>query len=327
MKLNKAFLVLCFALLLVGVPLSGFAQVTTLPDPGTLPDSSLYFLKSWKESIQLFFTFDVEKKATQYIHLAEVRLAEYQKMIEKGKQEIADKTLMKYEDQLKRALQKAEEFSAIGGSASGGKSKNEEKANEVKTKIEEATAKHLQVFQENLAKAPEAAKKGLEKAIKASQKGMEKVREAIEKKEQNSQTPTMNKPTAFNLIFRYGVGAKNELNTFNNTFTKDMVIDPPITVNLKLSNNEFESIYQKINKLKLFNKGESTKSSQPNVSVIPCSSYYLNVQDNSNQKELFWDNCRGRISDKFQQFTDFIILIIKSKEEYKKLPPTKGGYI
>jgi len=36
----------------------------------------------------------------------------------------------------------------------------------------------------------------------------------------------------FNLIFKYGVGAKNEFNTFKGTYTKDMVMDPSVTVNL-----------------------------------------------------------------------------------------------
>ncbi len=44
--------------------------------------------------------------------------------------------------------------------------------------------------------------------------------------------------TDFNIIFRYGVGAKNELDTFNGTYTWDMVVDPSITVNLSLSNKE-----------------------------------------------------------------------------------------
>jgi hypothetical protein len=57
------------------------------------------------------------------------------------------------------------------------------------------------------------------------------------------------RPTNFNLVFKYGVGAKNELNTFDQTFTKDMVMDPSVTVKMKLSDNELNSIYQKINNL------------------------------------------------------------------------------
>jgi hypothetical protein len=89
----------------------------SLPNPGTLPDSSFYFLKSWKESIQTFFTFGAENKAKQFLHLADVRLAEYQKMIEMGKTDIALKTLEKYEKQLDQAMTKIKEAEEGGGTA------------------------------------------------------------------------------------------------------------------------------------------------------------------------------------------------------------------
>jgi hypothetical protein len=140
------------------------------------------------------------------------------------------------------------------------------------------------------------------------------------------QNPPTGGPTTFNLIFRYGVGAKNELNTFEQTYTRDMVMDPPVTIKLKLSDSELNSIFQRINDLKLFD--ESAEPVEGNgFGGIPCSNYYLKVQIDSAQKELSWDNCREKISDKLQEFTNYIIQIIESKEEYKKLPTPKGGYL
>ncbi len=139
------------------------------------------------------------------------------------------------------------------------------------------------------------------------------------------QNPPTGGPTTFNLIFKYGVGAKNELDTFKQIYTKDMVMNPPVTINFKLSDSELAGIYQKINDLKLFDKSE--EKADGNMFVTPCSSYYLKVQIDSTQKELSWDDCRGKISDKLQQFTNYIISVIESKEEYKKLPAPKGGYI
>lgn len=130
------------------------------------PDSPFHFLQTWKESIQIFFTFGTENKAKQYFHLAEVRWAEYQQMLEKGKTEIAQKTLDKYGEQLNNALDKVKEL--------------QEKGKDVKDlsqKIEEAISKHLEVLQENLQKVPDEAKKGVENAIEKSQKGLEKVLE------------------------------------------------------------------------------------------------------------------------------------------------------
>jgi len=130
-----------------------------LPDPGTLPDSTFYFLKSWKESIQTFFTFGAENKVKQYLHLAEVRLAEYQKMIEKGKTEIAQKTLDKYEKRLNHATQKIEEL--------------ENKGKDVKNiskELLDITSKHINILERNLQKVPETGKEGIKKALDAAKK-------------------------------------------------------------------------------------------------------------------------------------------------------------
>jgi len=167
------FLVILLSFLTIG--LGALAQDNNLPSPGTTPDSSFYFLKIWKESIQTFFTFGEENKAKQYLHLAEVRLAEYQKMIEKGKTEIAQKTLDKYQEQLNRALEKTEQAKEKG--------KDVEKLKEA---ISEKILKHQEVLESVLEKVPEEAKEGIEKAIEASQKGFEKAIEAVsgEKKEE-----------------------------------------------------------------------------------------------------------------------------------------------
>ncbi len=65
----------------------------------------------------------------------------------------------------------------------------------------------------------------------------------IEKSEDFTVPP---RESNFNLIFKYGIFAKNELNTFDGTYTKDMVQDPSITVELSLSEEELDSIYEKM---------------------------------------------------------------------------------
>ena len=60
----------------------------------------------------------------------------------------------------------------------------------------------------------------------------------------------------FNLEFRYGVMAGNILDTFEGTYTKDMVTDLPITVELSLSDEEKETIYQKMVEIDFFDYPE-----------------------------------------------------------------------
>ena len=126
-----------FSLIVLSLLIGGFsvlAQDNTLPSPGLIPDSPFYFLKVWKEQIQLFFTFGAENKAKQYLHLSDVRLAEYQKMIEKGKTEIAQKTLDKYEKQLNRAIEITEELKNKG-----------KDVKDISQRLEDTVGKHISV--------------------------------------------------------------------------------------------------------------------------------------------------------------------------------------
>ncbi|MDI6703843.1 MAG: hypothetical protein QME40_04140 [bacterium] len=138
----------------------------------------------------------------------------------------------------------------------------------------------------------------------------------------------------FNLIFKYGVGAKNVLNTFEGTYTKDMIVDPPITVKLSLSNEELHKIYQKMIEINFFGYPDRFFVSVPPGEIVcmvtPYYSYYFKVEYNSKIKELWWeDNITNedKKAEKLRELIKLITDIIKSKEEYKKLPSPRGYYI
>jgi len=138
----------------------------------------------------------------------------------------------------------------------------------------------------------------------------------------------------FNLIFKYGVMARNELNTFEGTYTKDMVIDPSITVELSLTEEELDRIYQKMVEIDFFDYPDEYKATvfpwQSKGLKLPYSSYYFRVEYDSKTKELSWkDNIlnKDKRAEKLRELIKFIRDIIESKEEYKQLPPARGGYI
>ncbi len=64
-------------------------------------------------------------------------------------------------------------------------------------------------------------------------------------------------PLSFNFVFTYGVNADNVLNTFNGSFTKDLVCDPDTTVALVLAQADLDSIYRKMVEIDFFNYPES----------------------------------------------------------------------
>lgn len=149
----------------------------------------------------------------------------------------------------------------------------------------------------------------------------------------NSEPKRISNEIRFNLIFKYGVGAKNELNTFAATYTKDMIIDPPITTNIYLSKEEMDTILNKITEINFFDYPDKFTTSIPAGEglgmVTPYSSYYFKVEYGSKFKELLWeDNITNKDekADKMRELVKVIKDIVEYKKEYRKLPAPRGGY-
>jgi len=167
----KAISLLVTSVFLFSLGAGVLAQETELPNPGLTPDSPFYFLETIAEGIGTFFTFGDLKKAERYAALAAERLAEAKAVVEKGKPELAEKTLERYEMQLNNSRARTEKAMAEG--------KDTEKVMEVLAKVGKATSMHLEVLAEVYEKVPEQAKPAIEEAMKASVKGHEKAVEVL----------------------------------------------------------------------------------------------------------------------------------------------------
>ncbi len=125
------------------------------------------------------------------------------------------------------------------------------------------------------------------------------------------------------------MGAKNELNTFEGTYTKDLIIDGTKTTRLTLSPEELRQIQQKMVDIDFFNYPESFPP-KPGYRMYPRADYYIKVQNGSTVKEVSWntesliDSC---IQDNLGQLATYIMNIIVQKPEYKMLPPANGAYM
>ncbi len=71
---------------------------------GLLPDSPWYFLKSWKESVGLFFTFGKTEKAQKMLHLADLRLQEREALLDQGKEGEAQQVREKAAHRVRQAI-------------------------------------------------------------------------------------------------------------------------------------------------------------------------------------------------------------------------------
>jgi hypothetical protein len=137
----------------------------------------------------------------------------------------------------------------------------------------------------------------------------------------------------FNLEFKYGVMARNILDTFEGTYTKDMVADPPVTVELSLSEEEKDMIYEKMMEIEFFNYPDdfSIEVSSGDIigTVTPYNSYYFKVEYDYQIKELRWEDEITNQDEKADRLRELITLIrniIESKEAYKELPEPTSAY-
>lgn len=149
----KKILILILILILIFLPIqanpprvgspsrveAGFPD--DLPGPSVMPDSPFYFLKIWYEKIVLFFTFDAVKKVEKYKTFAEKRAYEIKEMIERGKEDLAEKPKEIYKSYLNKALNKLE-----GLIKKATERKKEELRQELEKKVEEIKNKLKQAI-------------------------------------------------------------------------------------------------------------------------------------------------------------------------------------
>jgi hypothetical protein len=175
MKIISALITLVF---LFSFGIGALAQETGLPKAGLTPDSPFYFLEIILEEIGTFFTFGDLKKAERHIALAAERLAETGAVAEKGKMELVEKSLERYENQLDKALRRIEKAETKG--------KN---TKEVAKTMAEVTYEHLVILNKGLGGAPEEIKSTIERAMTTLVKGHGKAVEILKAKDALGEIP------------------------------------------------------------------------------------------------------------------------------------------
>ncbi|MHB1125728.1 MAG: hypothetical protein ACYC2T_02045 [Bacillota bacterium] len=135
-------------------------------------------------------------------------------------------------------------------------------------------------------------------------------------------------PANFQFVLKYGVGAKNVLDTSKDTFTKDLVTAGTATTKLRLTPGERLTIYEQMRDIDILSYPEVIKPLK-GITVTPNVSYSLTISFGNIKKSIYWDSMselNGQRSDELRNLISNIMTLIESKKEYKKLPPARGGY-
>lgn len=140
-------------------------------------------------------------------------------------------------------------------------------------------------------------------------------------------------PKNFAFEFRYGVDAKNVLDTFNNKYTRDMVLDKNVTIDFKLTKLQLAQIYTKIIEIDFFDYPDNFAPKYGiffERKISPYSTYYLKVKAGKISKVFRWEDeqySQKIEAKKVRELLKLIIQMVEESPEYKKLPPPRGAYL
>ncbi len=136
----------------------------------------------------------------------------------------------------------------------------------------------------------------------------------------------------FNASLKFGVNARNELNTFQDTFTKDLILDGSVTTRLVLSQADLDSLEARFLSIDIFSYPDTFVAQHTDtVAVVtPHTTYILKLTRDDRQKVLYWEDALissdPRSTDLRSMF-DFVRTLVEGKPEYKSLPPARGSYL
>jgi hypothetical protein len=135
-------------------------------------------------------------------------------------------------------------------------------------------------------------------------------------------------PQLMQIYFKFGL---NELDTFHNTYQKDLVSAGTVKTGMWFTTREQEIILTQLNRIIFFNLPD-TIHAQPNVVISPSHGpQTLRVKYKGMDKTVVWyyplpEDVVNNFDYRLESTRDLLWDIIESKPEYKALPPVKGGY-
>ncbi|MHA6530633.1 hypothetical protein [Paenibacillus sp. BAC0078] len=136
------------------------------------------------------------------------------------------------------------------------------------------------------------------------------------------------KPEDFAFSVRYGVTAKNEINTYSGTVTKDLITNGTATANLKLTDAEMTDIYKRMRDLDVLGDLKLEVEDKA-CAQVPYEEEHWLIQINGGQRALDWSEEHCQITSdarKLKELRNVVVELVKSRSEYQALPEAEGGY-
>jgi len=149
-----------------------------------------------------------------------------------------------------------------------------------------------------------------------------------ETKQQNKMPKVLPEDFDFMVSFGYGEVTKNEINTYQDTVVKDLIMNGSATVNITFTMEEMRSIYEKMRVINIMGTKELLPTNQ-NCSQVPYNKDSWKISVDGETKNLTWSDKNCDVTSDAQQLLElrtFIQNIVAGKDAYKELPQAEGGY-
>ena len=130
------------------------------------------------------------------------------------------------------------------------------------------------------------------------------------------------------IYFQYGFN--NELDTFAETYQKDLILDGAVRVPFSLKASEQNEILRKALEIGFFSYPDTIRS-QPGVQISPDPSPdILRMEYGEQDRRVVWFyplDANDQHSKEILKMMDVIKRVVEAKPEYQALPPARGGYL
>ncbi len=145
-------------------------------------------------------------------------------------------------------------------------------------------------------------------------------------------------PADFAFTAAYGFYAKNVLDTFTGTFTKDIIAPPKPnpTITFRLSAEEMARLYQALVQIGILSypsvftpDAEQEAKTGVHHFVDPHPTYSLRVRAVGQERSVLWEDQGLSSAPKaaaLRNWFNMLQRMIEARPEYKAMPPTEGGY-
>ncbi|MFK3939211.1 hypothetical protein ACI2JA_17050 [Alkalihalobacillus sp. NPDC078783] len=132
-------------------------------------------------------------------------------------------------------------------------------------------------------------------------------------------------PDDFAFSLKYGVALKNELNTYDHTYIKDLISNGTAETELTFTEEELLQTYDLFKDSNLF---ELSKAIGP-LCKEPYDKYELKMTVNEQEHHLSWNtSCHAEELLEWEKvMKELHKEIIHKKPEYQQLPEASGGYL